>query len=62
MVTDLYMKKTMPNKIVGVTPEGTNLNKARVVVESNGDLVIAFPQEVFKDMKSTDILISSKQR
>ncbi|UOO99793.1 RHS repeat-associated core domain-containing protein [Snodgrassella alvi] len=55
-------EKTMPNKIVGVTPEGTNLNKARVVVESNGDLVTAFPQEVFKDMKVTDILIFSKQR
>lgn len=55
-------EKTMLNKIVGVTPDGANLNKVRVVVESNGDLVTAFPQKVFKDMKSTDILIFSKQR
>ncbi|WP_272877579.1 RHS repeat-associated core domain-containing protein, partial [Pectobacterium polaris] len=38
-------------KIIGRTPEGEALTKVRVVVESNGDLVTAFSQSVFRDVK-----------
>ncbi|QRY77897.1 RHS repeat protein [Pseudomonas sp. PDNC002] len=53
-------EKILPNKIIGASPDGINLNKVRVVVESNGDLVTAFPQAVFKDLKDTDKLIFSR--
>lgn len=36
--------------------EGVPLNKVRVVTESNGDLVTAFPQSTFRDLKSTDTI------
>ncbi|EOI3413359.1 hypothetical protein [Cronobacter dublinensis] len=43
-----------------MTPDGLALNKVRVVVESNGDLVTAFPQGAFKEMKATDLLIFTR--
>ncbi|MFV0478357.1 MAG: polymorphic toxin-type HINT domain-containing protein, partial [Parahaliea sp.] len=43
----VYEKNYHP-KVMGVAQDGTPLYKVRVVVESNGDLVTAFPQEVFK--------------
>lgn len=52
----LIYEKTLP-RIVGRTPEGEALTKVRVVVESNGDLVTAFPQSVFRDVKITDLIL-----
>ncbi|SCC12770.1 RHS repeat-associated core domain-containing protein [Kosakonia oryzendophytica] len=49
-------EKTL-SKAVGRTPEGEVLTKVRVVVESNGDLVTAFPQSVFRDAKITDMIL-----
>ncbi|MDY4374566.1 RHS repeat-associated core domain-containing protein, partial [Pectobacterium carotovorum] len=49
-------EKTLP-RTVGRTPEGEALTKVRVVVESNGDLVTAFPQSVFRDVKTTDLIL-----
>ncbi|EOI3549644.1 RHS repeat-associated core domain-containing protein, partial [Cronobacter dublinensis] len=58
---DRYIyEKTINNKNVGMTPGGLALNKVRVVVESNGDLVTAFPQGAFKEMKATDLLIFTR--
>ncbi|WP_308455370.1 RHS repeat-associated core domain-containing protein, partial [Pectobacterium odoriferum] len=49
-------EKTLP-RTVGRTPEGEALTKVRVVVESNGDLVTAFPQSVFRDVKTIDLIL-----
>lgn len=48
------------NKTVGVTPDGLPLNKIRVVVESNGELVTSFPEGAFREMKPTDVLIFTR--
>ncbi|WP_411705597.1 hypothetical protein [Edaphovirga cremea] len=45
---DRFIYEKALNKTVGVSPGGDALNNVRVVVESNGDLVTAFPQSVFK--------------
>ncbi|MFP1813209.1 RHS repeat-associated core domain-containing protein, partial [Lonsdalea quercina] len=52
----LVYEKTLL-RTVGRTPEGEALTKVRVVVESNGDLVTAFPQSVFRDVKITDLIL-----
>lgn len=53
-------EKTLRKKTIGRTPEGVNLNKVRVIVEYNGDLVTAFPQEELKILSASDVLIFSK--
>ncbi|CAE1147371.1 hypothetical protein [Serratia sp. Tan611] len=50
-------EKTIKNKKIGITPEGVELNKVRVVVESNGDLVTEFPQEIFREIKPNDSVV-----
>ncbi|WP_332009639.1 RHS repeat-associated core domain-containing protein, partial [Photorhabdus akhurstii] len=53
---DRFIYEKTLKRNVGITPEGEILNKVRVVTESNGDLVTAFPQSVFKDLKPTDVI------
>ncbi|CAQ83030.1 conserved hypothetical protein [Photorhabdus asymbiotica] len=53
---DRFIYEKTLKRDVGITPEGEMLNKVRVVTESNGDLVTAFPQSVFKDLKPTDVI------
>ncbi|CDH07611.1 hypothetical protein XBO1_440005 [Xenorhabdus bovienii str. oregonense] len=53
---DRFIYEKTLKRDVGITPEGEVLNKVRVVTESNGDLVTAFPQSVFKDLKPTDVI------
>ncbi|WP_240043030.1 RHS repeat-associated core domain-containing protein [Photorhabdus luminescens] len=53
---DRFIYEKTLKKNVGITPEDEILNKVRIVTESNGDLVTAFPQSVFKDLKPTDVI------
>ena len=53
---DRFIYEKVLKKDIGITPEGVPLNKGRVVTESNGDLVTAFPQSTFRDLKSTDTI------
>ncbi len=53
---DRFIYEKVLKKDIGITPEGVPLNKVRVVTESNGGLVAAFPQSTFRDLKSTDTI------
>jgi len=51
-----FIYEKVMKRDVGITPEGEVLNKVRGVTESNGDLVTSFPQNVFRDLKQTDVI------